>query len=339
MLRQTVVFCSTLHYSAFLNLRLAERVSRCAVLRISVSRCSMPHGLFPLQLGRSVLECFAMRVICVSSAKGGVGKSAVGTALAVGIARSKRAVLIDADFSRGDATFNLGVRWNDPRNDEGEGLARALLGRTAIPLHDATWVEPDAENPVTFERTGLRLAVGGTKLQPVFTAMVRGELDVATAFRQVRDIDADVVVIDTPPLGLQMQQAVFAVADDVIPLLQPDRNAMRGLNDIVRVIADVRRINPGLRLAGVPLYPMPKAWSATQREWAADANEALNGVAPLFRTVVRHSVEYSRAVDAGLVATEWAQYLRVTAGFSVAKSATALAWDFEQLLDEVIATW
>lgn len=280
-----------------------------------------------------------MKVICVSSAKGGVGKSAVACALAVGLSKGMRVVLIDADFSRGDATFNLGVRWDDPRNDEGEGLARALLEHTAIPLSDAAWIEPDAEHPVTFERDGLRLAAGGTRLQPVFTAMVRGEIPVASAFEKVRELDADVVVIDTPPLGLQMQQAVFAIADDVIPLLQADRNAMRGLNDIVRVIADVRRVNPRLRLAGVPLYPMPRAWSATQREWVMDGEEVLNGVAPLFHTIVRHSVEYARAVDAGLVAVEWAQYLRVTGGFSAARSATALAWDFERLMDEVIATW
>jgi hypothetical protein len=70
-----------------------------------------------------------------------------------------------------------------------------------------------------------------------------------------------------------------------------------------------------------------------------DGEDVLNGVAPLFHTIVRHSVEYARAVDAGLVAVEWAHYLRVTGGFSAARSATALAWDFERLMDEVIATW
>jgi hypothetical protein len=62
-------------------------------------------------------------------------------------------------------------------------------------------------------------------------------------------------------------------------------------------------------------------------------------VAPVLDAVVRASVEYPRAVRVGLSPIEWAEYVTVTDGFSAAKQARALAWDFRCVVDEIIGGW
>ena len=322
------LFCTGLRRAALRFTVLCD-VALCTTMR--------QHAVLDIIGPHHVASC-SMRVITVSSDKGGVGKSALSGTLAVLLARGRRVVLIDAD-SRGDATSNLGIRGVDPRNDRGRGLARALLEHTDIPLVPTTWIEPGSNDGIRFERERLQLAVGGRDFANVSREMTRGALDPTSAFAKIREIDTDVVIVDCPPGDAEIQRAAFAIADDVLVPTKTDHNSLRGLADIVSVIVEARRDNLQLRLAGVALYDVAASAVAVRRDSRAQVEEALNGAAPLFGCVVRASVEYAKCTEAGLTIVEWAEYLRAVEGVTSARAASALAWDFQCLLDEVLATW
>jgi chromosome partitioning protein len=278
-----------------------------------------------------------MRVLVLASSKGGVGKSSIASSLAVGLAKFRKVVLVDIDNSHGSTT-NLGIRGHDPRNDQGEGLAKALLLGHEIPTQPARWVAPwDAE--LVLERTNLRVAVGGGAICDVSDALVSGGLDTETALASVRGLDADIVIIDCPPGDRRLQAASLAVADQVLVPVEYDMNSVLGLVDLVKVVVTAKRTNPGLDLAGVVLYRLAAGAPAQRREAREHMEQALNGAARVFDTIIRSSVEYGRAQNYGLVPAEYAECLRITEGFSAAKAVSGLTWDFQNLLDEVMSTW
>lgn len=278
-----------------------------------------------------------MRVLVLASSKGGVGKSAIASSLAVGLGRFKKVVLVDIDNSHGSTT-NLGIRGNDPRNDRGEGLAKALLLSQPVPTQPARWVAP-WDPGLVLERANLRIAVGGDAICDVADALVHGELQTASALSALRDMDADIVIIDCPPGDRRLQASALAVADQVLVPVEYDMNSVLGLVDLVRVVVTAKRTNPALDLAGVVLYRLAAGAPAQRREAREHMEQALNGAARVFDTIIRSSVEYGRAQNYGLVPAEYAECLRITEGFSAAKAVSGLTWDFQNLLDEVMSTW
>ncbi len=278
-----------------------------------------------------------MRVIAICSSKGGVGKSSLSASLAVGLAKFRKVALIDLDNSHG-VTTNLGVRANDPRNDHGVGLANALLHAEAIPTTGVRWQAPWDEHLV-FERANLRLAVGGAAISQVSDALVRGEVRAEEALSRVKELDADIVIIDCPPGDRRLQAAALAVTDQVLVPVEYDMNSVLGLVDLVKVVVGAKRNNPELEIAGVVLYRLSPTATAQRREAREHMEQALNGAARVFDTIVRASVEYGRAQNYGLVPLEYAEALRGTEGFSAAKAVMGLTWDFQNLLDEVMSTW
>lgn len=276
----------------------------------------------------------AVRVITCASDKGGVGKTSLSVALAVALAGTRRVLLVDAD-PRADATVALGIRPGDERFDDGAGVVGLLRGGSAAPV-SAAWTEPWADGSgIGFKRAGLALLPGGRHVERYSHA--GAESDPGAVRRSLAGWD--VVVVDSPPGDRRLQSVVLAVADDVYVPVEADLNVIRGLGDIVRVVGAVRGTGERPRLAGVVLYRLPQSATALRREAREDVTEALGGAAPVLAAAVRSSVEYPRAVRVGLSPLEWAEYLTLTEGFSAAKQARALAWDFRCVIDEVLARW
>lgn len=277
-------------------------------------------------------------VLAVATSKGGAGKSACAAGLGVGLAE-QGVLLVDMD-PRGDLTSNLGIRGRDARNDGGRHLADVLTTGVDIRPVTCEWTEPwDPGSAVQLARTGLQLLAGGPHLDQVAVSLAAGEAlpGLRRIVEQARARDIRYVIVDVPPGDPRMQGYVFDVATDVLVPVGTDLNALRGLSDIARVIAERKQINSSLNLTGVVLYGLNPAAKLQRREAREDAEAALNGAAPVLQTVIRGSVEYARALRAGLTAVEWRSYLQVHEGFSAAKPIRALAWDFEALLDELLA--
>jgi chromosome partitioning protein len=94
----------------------------------------------------------------------------------------------------------------------------------------------------------------------------------------------DYVIVDMPPAFSFAARAALLAADEVIIPIKLDAFAVDGMAELVRQINSMRRVNSGLRLAGV-LITM---WAST--DMMREAEEVLRGgPIPVYQTVIRRS--------------------------------------------------
>jgi chromosome partitioning protein len=182
-----------------------------------------------------------MRRIALVNLKGGAGKTSTATALAVGLARrGKRVLLVDTDASGNASWTVLGGQGAD-----GPTLASVLTRHASA---------EDAIRPTPTK--GLDLLPADADLGGVNVALAQ-ELGRDTRLRSaLSTLDGryDFLVLDTgPSLSTVLVNALVAVEEVVVPL-DAGVYAVLGLVELERVLAEVREAyNPGLRLAGLVL--------------------------------------------------------------------------------------
>ncbi len=181
-----------------------------------------------------------MRTIAITNQKGGVGKTTTTVNLGAALAQlGHRVLLVDLD-PQAHLTAHLGLDGRDGL----PGTYELLTGSADL----AAAVRPAGE----------RLSVLGTSID-----LAGAEVELANSVgREVilRDLlrdqppDVDWLLIDCPPsLGILTLNALCAVTEVVIPL-QPHFLALQGVGKLFETAALVtRRINPGLRIAGLIL--------------------------------------------------------------------------------------
>lgn len=176
-----------------------------------------------------------MRTIAVTNSKGGTAKTTTTVNLAASLGElGHRVLVIDLD-PQGSASSWLGV------DGATEGVADAIRGR--IPLSE-----------LLFETTA-----PGVVLVPASPSIVVAEPSEETriALGFIRAIDSlpaiwDVVMVDCPPsLGYLGIAPLTACQEALVPV-EARVLAVTGLTSLAETMARVRRrLNPGLRLAGV----------------------------------------------------------------------------------------
>jgi chromosome partitioning protein len=199
-----------------------------------------------------------MRTIAILNQKGGVGKTTTSVNLAAALAaEGTSAAIVDLD-PQSHASLHLGISPDSSRlSTYGVLMGEARLREVLRPATDGLCVAP---SHIDLSAAESELATAGAREQRLKHALVA-------------DPPADVVIIDCPPsLGLLSLNALCA-ADEVLLPLQPHFLALHGLSRLMRTIDLVaRRLNPGLRLAGVVLC-MYDAGTRLAREITADVSE------------------------------------------------------------------
>jgi len=218
----------------------------------------MTHGASQsVDVTRAASLC-GMQRIAVANIKGGGGKTTAALELAYTAAeRCARSVVVvdwDPQGTAADRLIGKAAGEGCPLYDtltEGRGLAPALTGSLWSPR--------------------LRVAAGGTGLARL--AQLSG--DPAELYRLADALTAlddgtDLVVIDTGPQpGPLLTQALLA-ADVVLLTTRPEQGSLTGLAMAVDAIANVRRLHPTLRLAGVLVTDVPwRGDGPAQREHRA----------------------------------------------------------------------
>ena len=184
------------------------------------------------------------KITALCNQKGGVGKTVTAVNLGIGLAREgKRVLLADID-PQGSLTASLGYQRPDQmENTMAEILGRVISDEPQAPdegiIHHAEGVDL---LPANIELSGLEVTLVNTMSRET---ILRDYLN------SVRD-RYDVILLDCcPSLGMLTINALVA-ADEVIIPAQAHYLSLRGMEQLIRTISNVKRkINPALEIAGI----------------------------------------------------------------------------------------
>lgn len=232
------------------------------------------------------------RIYAVANQKGGVGKTTTAINLAGALAEAGYRVLcIDMD-PQANLTAGLGINLNTVERSMADVLS---------------------DGRATLDEIILRTEVEGIDVAPahIDLASTEGELFTMLGRESIlRDAIAgridgyDYVLIDCPPnLGLLTVNGLVA-ADSVIIPVQTQYYAMKGLNNLVKVINTIRtKLNRDLRILGL----LPTFFDG-RTNLARDMLEELRVVGNhhVFKTIVRNTVKLGEAPLAGRPITTYA---------------------------------
>jgi chromosome partitioning protein len=147
-----------------------------------------------------------VKVIAIASLKGGCGKTSTALFLAEALAYSgKRVVLMDADPNNNATDFL--ARNESPEVIESRSLQHALAGRRAL---------KDCLIPSSF---GLDLVPATPNLANAHIELAQDPGVVLRFPMDIKGLDADVVLIDTPPaLTIELTLALYAADTVIVPV-------------------------------------------------------------------------------------------------------------------------
>jgi len=175
--------------------------------------------------------------ITISLRKGGSGKTTTAVNLATALhLKGKRTLLVDLD-PQSHSTLSV---WVDP-------LSREININTL--LVDA---EIKPEEAIVKTSFGLSLLPAHPDLAETEAGMKASQVGILRELLRPLDESFDYLVMDTPPAESFLTVGALAAADEVIIPLQTHYLAMRGLQDALVEIEQVKKgLNPSLKVGGI----------------------------------------------------------------------------------------
>ena len=222
------------------------------------------------------------KITAICNQKGGVGKTVTAVNLGIGLAREgKKVLLVDMD-AQGSLTASLGYQ----RPDQMENTLATILGRIILdePVSPGEGILHQAEAvdllPANIELSGLEVTLVNTMSRET---ILRDYLN------SVRD-QYDVILLDCcPSLGMLTINALAAADDVVIPMMA-HYLSLRGMEQLIRTISNVKRkINPKLDIAGI-LITMADMRTTYSREIIELLRNSYGDKLRIFNSIIPQSI-------------------------------------------------
>lgn len=183
-----------------------------------------------------------MRTTVIMNLKGGVGKTTTAVNMAAVLAQlwGKRVLLIDADSQCNATEFYGG---DSRRGNLAEMLRQEQDGDVRIDAIQVT------------ETDGVDILPGDESLMDLdLTKVETNSVQVTVIRDMIKKLEHlglyDYCIIDCPPAFNAAAAAALLAADDVVIPIKLDAFSLRGMTCLLRQIANMKKINPKLRLSG-----------------------------------------------------------------------------------------
>jgi chromosome partitioning protein len=232
------------------------------------------------------------KVIAIANRKGGVGKTQTTVNLGAGLARQgKRVLIVDTD-SQHSATVSLGVI-------EPDKLAATIA--TAM-LHIVNEQDFDPTAGIIHHSEGVDLLPANNALAGLEISLA-GLIGRETVLRQyiekVRS-QYEYIILDTAPTLDLLTINAFAAADSIIIPVCPKFLDAKGLELLLKSVAQIRRqINPSLEIGGILLTMVDRRSNFT-REVISSIENAYGGKIKIFAESVPRSVRAAETSANGI---------------------------------------
>ena len=186
------------------------------------------------------------KTIFIGARKGGVGKTMTAASLGVGLAREgKKTLVIDAD-SQHSLTVSLRIKEPDKLPVTLATVMNNIISETDFDPVSGIIHHSDGVDllPANSSLTGIELAL----------APLIGRETVLRQYIEMIKPLYDIILIDTPPTLDLLTINALAAADSVIIPVVPKFLDAKGLELLLKSIAQVQRqINPALSISGILL--------------------------------------------------------------------------------------
>ena len=222
------------------------------------------------------------QIMAICNQKGGVGKTVTTINLGIGLARQgKRVLLVDVD-PQGSMTASLGYQ----HPDQLEETLATVLGKV---IEDKP-LEPS--EGIIHQKEGIDLLPANIDLAAMEVTLVNimsRETILREYLNTVRD-QYDVILLDCcPSLGMLTINALSA-ADEVLIPMQAHYLSLKGMEQLMRIIARVeRQINPNLTISGI-LITMADMRTTYSQGIVELLRDTYSGKLKIFDTVIPRSI-------------------------------------------------
>lgn len=232
------------------------------------------------------------KTIFIGARKGGCGKTMTAASLGVGLARTgKKVLVIDAD-SQHSLTVSLGIREPDMLPFTLATAMTNIISEIDFDPAEGIIHHPEGVDllPANNSLTGIELALA---------PLIGRECFLRQYIEKVRPL-YDTILIDTAPTLDLLTINALAAADSVIIPIAPKFLDAKGLELLLKSIAQIRRqINPSLSIEGI-LLTMADRRALHTREVIALIESAYGGSIRIFSEYIPRSVRASESTAKGV---------------------------------------